>query len=222
MSKSHTSNPNGRQSNDTAGRSGTTAGSPCAFGIPYPLTPPIARPSQDTAHAPVTSMLGDIGHFAATGSTFNNSAGNQQNYTINISSARKPLRLLTTLKACLTIYYCFYVVDVLSHHLGSTSISPSAVYSPPSAEISPTQIQRMQHHFEISHAQAVVRMFGNISHFHPSRFPSNGVAEALCFPGHVFATLHNISKPSCGPLLSQAAGVVLTIFRGVQVCIPHY
>jgi len=89
---------------------------------------------------------------------------------------------------------------------------------PPSA-----QNPRKRHHFEISPTQAVVRMFGSINHFPPSRFPFTGAAEALCFSAHV-ATLHTISKSSCSPLVSQAAEVMLTISRGVQVRVlsPRY
>jgi hypothetical protein len=104
-----------------------------------------------------------------------------------------------------------------SAHLVYAALTSSLVNSMPLETKSapdtlpPASAQNMQENSEITkeeitHSQAILWMIGNVE------CPSS-VAEALCFPAHVFAAVHVLD-----PFLSQAASVVMTILRGVQVC----
>jgi hypothetical protein len=124
-----------------------------------------------------------------------------------------------------TAHPCYHgnKVNILRDQIASPPAP--AVVSPQSAISDPTPTpNRRKCHFDITSAQAVVRMFGNINHFHPSRSTSGSgsVAEALCFPAHVFGTLHHVSKFPYSPLLSHAATLVLKILGGAQVCVLAY
>src|SRR2546425_339742 len=115
----------------------------------------------DPNTAPTSStapMIDHVDRFEAVASTFNHSVGNQQNHTINIASAGQFISYLNGSPFQLVSL----AVSVLCRQMGSQSASSSTLPHPSPPPFRPTRLRRTS---DISHAQAVVRMFGNINHF---------------------------------------------------------